>query len=337
MVGAENWELPRISRADNGDWIPLKPAEAPEYLGDKTDLRLDDPDFMPERADDLPDEEVARIEAEIARREQLRTELGGLDSLAEERRAAIIKDIEARNHLEEMEKLHGKFKENGPNHPLVEAAKQDYRRTHTDATDLSEDFGEETARIGARFEFNGDVIRDNDGNPLMRHEVDADGETVYENGKPKLTELRPNLEGATEIPPSRFAPKNGNDQFDQIYRTVDGDIVIVEAKSSTRTDLGEREVKPPGRDPRLVSQGTRAYLEDILRAMEDRGKKPGNIQERLLAQEIRDKLRQNRVTYAVFKGNPVDTYTKDANGDRQWTGDSTANGYDHRIFDLSEK
>ncbi|NYH53299.1 hypothetical protein HNR06_002888 [Nocardiopsis arvandica] len=236
-----------------------------------------------------------------------------------------------------MEKLHGRFKENGPNHPLVEAAEQDYRRTHTDATDLSEDFGEETARIGARFEFNGDVIRDNDGNPRMRHEVDADGETVYENGKPKLTELRPNLEGATEIPPSRSAPKNGNDQFDQIYRTVDGDIAIVEAKSSTRTDRGEREVKPPGRDPRLVSQGTRAYLGDILRAMEDRGKKPGNIQERLLSQETRDKLRQNRVTCAVFKGNPVDTYMKDANGDRQWTGDPTANGYDHRIFDLSEK
>jgi hypothetical protein len=337
VVGAENWELPRISRADNGDWVPLKPAEAPDYLGDKTEIRLDDPEFMPERADNLSADETARIETEIARRERLRTELGGLDGLAEDRRAAIIKDIEAKKHLDAMEKLHGKFKEGGPNHPLVEQAKADYRKTHTDATDLSEEFGERTARIGARFEFNGDVIRDNDGNPLMRHEVDANGDTVYENGQPKLTELRPNLEGATEIAPSPFAPGNGNHQFDQIYRTVDGDIVIVEAKSSTRTDLGEREIKVPGEDPRLVSQGTRAYLEDILKKMGERGQIQGNRAEARLAEEIQDKLLQGRVVYSVFKGDPVDSYQQNEKGEREWTGESTANGYDHRIFDLSEK
>ncbi|MEU1899070.1 hypothetical protein ABZ512_11870 [Nocardiopsis dassonvillei] len=337
VVGAENWELPRISRADNGDWVPLKPAEAPDYLGDKTEVRLDNPNFMPERGNNLSAEEGARIDTEIARREHLRTELGGLDSLAEDRRAAIIKDIEAKKHLDAMEELHGKFKENGPNHPRVEQAKQDYRNTHTDATELSEEFGERTARIGAHFEFNGDVIRDNDGNPLMRHDVDSNGNTILENGQPKLVELRPNLEGATEIPASPFAPENGNHQFDQIYRTVDGDFVIVEAKSSTRTELGEREIKVPGEDPRLVSQGTRAYLEDILKKMEERGKKPGNIQELMLADEIREKLKQGRVVYTVFKGDPVDSYQLNEKGEREWTGESTANGYDHRIFDLSDK
>jgi hypothetical protein len=337
VVGAENWELPRISRADNGDWVPLKPAEAPDYLGDKTELRLDDPDFMPERGNNLSDSELAELDAEIARREQLRTDLEGLGSLAERRRMAIDEAMAADKHLKDMEEQYGKFKEGGPNHPLVEAAKKDYREAHSHSTDLSEVFGEMTARYGARFEFDGSPILDNDGNPLMRHEVDANGDTVYENGEPKLVELRPNLEGATEIPASPFAPGNGNHQFDQIYRTVDGDFVIVEAKSSTRTALGEREIKVPGEDPRLVSQGTRAYLEDILKKMEERGQIRGNRAEARLAEEIRDKLLQGRVVYSVFKGDPVDTYQQNEKGEREWTGESTANGYDHRIFDLSEK
>lgn len=40
--------------------------------------------------------------------------------------------------------------------------------------------------------------------------------------------------------------------------------------------------------------------------MEERGDIPGNEQEGLLAQEIREKLKQGRVVYSVFKGNPVD-------------------------------
>ncbi|WP_435109503.1 hypothetical protein [Nocardiopsis synnemataformans] len=335
LVGKEGWGLPKIARAGNGDWIPLEGAEPPAYLGDRTELRLDDPDFMPERTDNPTGDQLAEIE----RRERLRADLAGLDSLAEKRRAAINASASARNHLEEMEKEHGEYKENRKdNHKLVNEAKDAYKKEQNKATELSERFGEETARTGARFEFDGSVIEGNDGGPLMRHVVDQLGNTVYdENGEPELTELRPDLEGAKEIDPSPFAPKGGQDQFDQIYRTVDGDIVIVEAKSSTRTTLGERVATPDNEDPRLVSQGTRAYLVDILRAMSERGKQPENSAKLKLAGEIQARLRQGRVTYSVFKGNPVDIYTRDVNGDRQWTGESTANGYDHRIFDLSEK
>ncbi len=333
VIGPDEWELPQISRADNGDWVPLEPAEQPRYLGEKTELRLDDPGFMPERRGDLTPEQRLEIE----RRERLREELGGLDNLAHDRRVAIDAARSAWDDFKEMERKYGEYKENGDNHPEVEEARKTYKAAQTYSTGISEDFGEDTARIAARFEFDGSVIRDNDGNPVMKHVVDENGKTVYEDGKPRLEELAPNLEGATEIKPSPFAPKNGNDQFDQIYRTEDGDIVIVEAKSSTKTELGERTVKPDGGEPRRVSQGTRAYLEDILKAMEERGRKPGNTEERALAREIRAKLKQGRVVYSVFKGNPVDNYKKHEDGSREWTGESTANGYDHRIFDLSEK
>ncbi|XKK42154.1 hypothetical protein HFP72_20135 [Nocardiopsis sp. ARC36] len=335
-IGPDEWQLPQISRADsNSDWVPLEAAEPPRYLGEKTELRLDGDEF---RRTDLAPEELAR-------RNQLRNELGGLDHLAHDRRVSINASMRARDHLAAMEELHGEYKDKGPNHPLVEEAKQKYRDAQKYATGVAEDFGEEVARIGARHEFDGSTIRDGNGDPVMRHVVDEDGDTVYgDDGKPQLTELRPNLDGAEEISPSPFAPGNGNDQFDQVYRTVDGDIVIVEAKSSTKTDLGERNVTPADGDPRRVSQGTRAYLEDILQAMENRGVGE-NAAEADLADEIRTKLEQGRVTYAVFKGDPVDVYSQGpdgrpvtgADGRKVWTGDSHANGYDHQIFDISEK
>lgn len=39
----------------------------------------------------------------------------------------------------------------------------------------------------------------------------------------------------------------------------------------------------------------------------------------------------------VFKGNPVDSYQEGKSGKREWTGESTANGHDHQIFDLSKE
>ncbi|MEE2036199.1 hypothetical protein Q8791_03055 [Nocardiopsis sp. CT-R113] len=334
-IGPDLWKLPQISRVDsNSPWVPLEAAEPPKPLGARTEMRLDNGYFS---RTDLTTEELTR-------RDRLRTGLNGLDNLAHDRRVSINASMRARDHLAAMEDLHGEWKKDGPNHEKVAEAKKTYQDAQSYATRIAEDFGEETARIGARHEFNGTTLRDGNGDPVMRHVVDERGRTVRgDDGKPLLTEHQPDLNGAEEIKPSEFAPGNGNDQFDQVYRTRAGEIVIVEAKSSTKTELSERTVTGDG-TPRRVSQGTRAYLEDILDAMEKRGV-GDNAAEADLAQEIRRKLRQGRVTYSSFKGDPVDvyrrndngTYVKDADGKREWTGNSHANGYDHQIFDISKK
>src|SRR5690606_26164169 len=57
-----------------------------------------------------------------------------------------------------------------------------------------------------------------------------------------------------------LGPKNGNDQFDQVWMHEDGRVVVVEAKSSPLTELGARTL-PNGKK---VSQGSREYFFDIL-------------------------------------------------------------------------
>src|SRR5699024_8622919 len=121
--------------------------------------------------------------------------------------ALPISSMAAWDHLKKMEILHGEYKDKGPNHPQLEKAKKDYQKIHHESTKTNEKFGENTARIGAKFEFDGDPIIDKNGEKVMRHEVDKDGNTIYENGEPKLVELAPDLTDATEIKPSPFAPK----------------------------------------------------------------------------------------------------------------------------------
>src|SRR5699024_163090 len=217
-IGPDEWGLPRILRDENGDWVPLKPAEQPTYLGEKTSRRLDDPNFLPEKKGDLKKEELREIE----RREKLKKDLRELDKTAKERRTRINASMAAWDHLKKMEMLHGEYKDKGPNHPQLEKAKKDYQKIHHESTKTNETFGENTARIGDKFEFDGDAIIDKNGETVMRHKVDKDGNTIYENGEPKLVELAPDLTDATEIKPSPFAPKNGNDQFDLIHRAKDG-------------------------------------------------------------------------------------------------------------------
>ncbi|MEU9012597.1 hypothetical protein AB0D12_23095 [Streptomyces sp. NPDC048479] len=43
-----------------------------------------------------------------------------------------------------------------------------------------------------------------------------------------------------------LGPKNGNDQFDQVWKHEDGRVVVIEAKSSPGTELGRRTL-PDGR------------------------------------------------------------------------------------------
>ncbi|MET8754363.1 hypothetical protein ABZW32_30360, partial [Streptomyces sp. NPDC004667] len=91
-------------------------------------------------------------------------------------------------------------------------------------------------------------------------------------------------------------PANGNDQFDQVYKQGDR-YVVVEAKSHVTTDLGERRINGT-----RVSQGTRAYFEDILEQMKKRGE---NIQsEKDLYEALDEALNADppRIDYVVVKG-----------------------------------
>ncbi|MEU6056419.1 hypothetical protein ABZ829_39095, partial [Streptomyces xanthochromogenes] len=108
-------------------------------------------------------------------------------------------------------------------------------------------------------------------------------------------------------------PKNGNDQFDQVWKRDDGSFVVVEAKSSLETELGQRRL-PNGFNAR---QGSREYFEDILNEMKERGRR--NPNERRLYRELRAALKQGKIDYVLVKGNPkAGTYA----------------GYSMRRFDL---
>ncbi|MFD4433648.1 hypothetical protein, partial [Nocardia sp. NPDC058497] len=114
--------------------------------------------------------------------------------------------------------------------------------------------------------------------------------------------IRDHYPGATRI--DLHGPANGNHQFDQVWRTQDGRYVVVEAKSSTETRLGARNL-PNGQ---RVSQGTRDYFEDILNEMENRGMKAENQRDTIdgkdLVTELRDSLEQDNLDYVVVHGAP---------------------------------
>ena len=141
----------------------------------------------------------------------------------------------------------------------------------------------------------------------MRDASEAFGEAVAEHHV--IPEHYPNA-----VREPLDGPLNGNDQFDQVWRREDGGYVVVEAKSSVDTDLGARNLP----DGRRVSQGTRGYFLDIIREMEERGKK--NPRERELARNLRKALQQGKVDYIVVKG-------------EKNTGRYT--GYHMRQFDIS--
>ncbi|MGQ4329792.1 hypothetical protein [Streptomyces hayashii] len=107
-------------------------------------------------------------------------------------------------------------------------------------------------------------------------------------------------EGAVRLDDGAF----GNNRFDQVYRAQDGRYVVVEAKGSTRADLGVRK----GHSGRLVTQGTREYFETILKEMEKRAKRrrsEGLLDqaraERALARDLRTALNEGNVDYVLVK------------------------------------
>ncbi|MBR8744973.1 hypothetical protein [Nocardiopsis sp. MG754419] len=211
---------------------------------------------------------------------------------------------------------------NSTNKANLETARDIRRPVANGKKIITENFGEWSAELAVRDNFKGrqvtfeearrdtigNKIKDEHGNPVIdRHTRDLPG----------LAESTP--ERPNPIPASENAPKNGNDQFDQIWRTDDGGFVIVEAKGSLETELGERTIRvgEGDKDLKRVSQGSRDYFEDILRVMTKRG---GS--EATLAREIRDTLTFNpdKLHYAEARGNPGKT------GDYQ--------GNSMRLFDI---
>ncbi|MYQ75479.1 MULTISPECIES: hypothetical protein [unclassified Streptomyces] len=105
-------------------------------------------------------------------------------------------------------------------------------------------------------------------------------------------------------------PKNGNDQFDQVWIHEDGRVVVIEAKSSIGTELGQRKLP----DGSKVSQGSKEYFDDIVKKMKDR-------KESDTVRSIRKALRSGKLEYVVVKGEKnMGQYT----------------GYRYRRFDISK-
>lgn len=123
----------------------------------------------------------------------------------------------------------------------------------------------------------------------MRDNAEAYGEAIAEHHV--VPERYP---GATREP--LHGPLNGNDQFDQVWKREDGGYVVIEAKSSIRTDLGARNL-PSGK---RVSQGTREYFFDILAEMRKRGRE--HPSEMLLADQLEAALKDGKLDYIVVKG-----------------------------------
>ncbi|WP_326765622.1 hypothetical protein OG978_14460 [Streptomyces sp. NBC_01591] len=107
-----------------------------------------------------------------------------------------------------------------------------------------------------------------------------------------------------------LGPNSGNDQFDQIWTHEDGRVVVIEAKSSTTTELGRRTL-PNGKQ---VSQGSKEYFSEILKLMEKRG-------ETKLVDAIERVLGTEKLEYVVVKGEK---------------NSGTYNGYRYRRFDISK-
>ncbi|WP_374199353.1 hypothetical protein [Streptomyces sp. ISL-44] len=107
-----------------------------------------------------------------------------------------------------------------------------------------------------------------------------------------------------------LGPKNGNDQFDQVWKHEDGRVVVIEAKSSVGTELGRRTL-PGGKQ---VSQGSREYFLDIIRVMKKRGEVD-------TVAALEAAMKHNKLEYVVIKGEKnAGTYT----------------GYQYRRFDVSK-
>lgn len=299
-VGPEEIPLPKLTwDKHNGRWIvqeTLPAADPPDYKGD-----------------------VNKRDALVSR-DPANDGYTYLDELAERRRSAITADGTAGTRLQALEARYKEHLDAGGSVPRdLAAAREVYAERHTDMLRASEGFGEATADIAILDQFDGThPALDSAGRPVL----DENGDPV---NKPRVTE---------QITLPDTSPRNGNHQFDQVWRTEDGGLVVVEAKSSTDTQLGTRLAEVPNSTPVRVSQGTRAYLESILESMRERGESDARnaFTEEDLADEIQAALENGKLHYVEVKGNPITNYD-----DQGQILDSRSEGYSFREFDLDRR
>ncbi|RDG33036.1 hypothetical protein [Streptomyces corynorhini] len=93
-------------------------------------------------------------------------------------------------------------------------------------------------------------------------------------------------------------PKNGNDQFDQVWRRKnDEGFVVIEAKSDVGTGINERTL-PSGYK---AKQGSREYFLDIMNEMWKRAEN-GDSAELKLYTDLKNALMADKVEYILVKG-----------------------------------
>ncbi|WP_053682820.1 hypothetical protein [Streptomyces sp. XY593] len=93
-------------------------------------------------------------------------------------------------------------------------------------------------------------------------------------------------------------PKNGNDQFDQVWRRKESEgFVVIEAKSDIKTAINERTL-PTGYKAR---QGSREYFLDIMNEMWKRAQ-AGDAAELQLYTDLKKALIADKVEYILVKG-----------------------------------
>lgn len=131
--------------------------------------------------------------------------------------------------------------------------------------------------------------------------AEAYGEEVAE--RQVIPELYPN--SAKE---PLYGPANGNYRFDQVWRRDNGRFVVVEAKSTTGTTLGKRDLLSLGGEgvfsridgSRSAMQGSLEYFLDTLERMHLRGREFPS--EPRLANELMAALEEGKVEYILVKG-----------------------------------
>ncbi|MGQ4268876.1 hypothetical protein [Nocardiopsis changdeensis] len=343
MLGADSaWNLPKLVELENGGGFRIKPSvlpqKHPDYHGDPVLMNRDS------------------LQSHIPEEAALLNALEDYDPLAVKRDRKIPLVRPAKEKVDAIEERKGKKDR------WSKLARKIYASLQTSMSRVSERFGEAMAKVGAEYEFKGQVLRDSSGDPVYRDVVDKDGIVV---GKEKV--FLPDLRGAQFLGAARGAPKAGHSQFDLLWITRDGHVVIVEAKSSLDTDLQSREIISGDGDASIdveAFQGTREYLMDVAQAMMQRGnsyyrgvfdlppgmkKKPqggegvedlgeseeaeeteGSKGQRLTEAELGEWIIKNidsgRVHYSLFNGIPVAP-----------DGVPRAVGYRYKIFNSSRK
>ncbi|MHC0429495.1 hypothetical protein ACX6XY_04790 [Streptomyces sp. O3] len=193
----------------------------------------------------------------------------------------------------------------------VEASRLDVRDQHT-LDQLDEFAGKRRSAIdysqsSRRFRGLADeelVLRHSDEAELARLEAGYDYSDAMRHST-KQAETYGEAVAEYQVVPEHYpnatkqtlhGPRNGNDQFDQVWEREDGGFVVVEAKSDVGTALNKRDLPGGG----SAMQGTREYFLDIIRKMYGRERQFPSEGE--LADKLTAALDEGRLDYILVKG-----------------------------------